>query len=166
MRPWAAALIGSIAALLVVESVWFVERKLKIDDPVGAFSVHGVNGVWGLLAIGLFADGQYGQGWNGTDLGDKGVTGIFYGGTGWGQLAAQVAGALTIIIVMGGIALAFFKLQNKVIKGGIRVSEEMELAGVDEEMGVPAYADFVLSSPSVSGSDSSVPARTSETINS
>ena len=164
VQPWAAAVIGSIAALLVVESVWFVERKLKIDDPVGAFSVHGVNGVWGLLAIGLFADGQYGQGWNGTDLGDKGVTGIFYGGTGWGQLAAQVAGALTIIIVMGGIALAFFKLQNKIVKGGIRVSEEMELAGVDEEMGVPAYAEFVLSSPSVSGSDSSVPARTSETV--
>ena len=166
VQPWAAAVIGSIAALLVVESVWFVERKMKIDDPVGAFSVHGVNGIWGLLAIGLFADGQYGQGWNGTDLGDKGVTGIFYGGTGWGQLAAQIAGALTIIIVMGGIAFAFFKLQNKIVKGGIRVSEEMELAGVDEEMGVPAYADFVLSSPSVSGSDSSVPARTSETVSS
>jgi Amt family ammonium transporter len=166
VQPWAAALIGSIAGVLVVESVWFVERKLKIDDPVGAFSVHGVNGIWGVLSIGLLADGQYGQGWNGTDLGDKGVTGIFYGGTGWGQLAAQAAGALTIFVVMGAIALGFFKLQNKFMKGGIRVSEEMEIAGVDEEMGVPAYADFVLSAPSISGAGSSMPAKTSEPVNS
>ncbi len=139
----------------MVESVWIVERKLKVDDPVGAFSVHGVNGIWGILSIGLLADGQYGRGWNGTDLGDKGVTGILYGGTGWGQLAAQAAGAVTIIVVMGGIALAFFKIQNKVMKGGIRVDEATELAGVDEEMGVPAYADFVLSSASYTSSDES-----------
>jgi ammonium transporter, Amt family len=151
VQPWAAALIGSVAGVLVVESVWIVERKLKIDDPVGAFSVHGVNGIWGLLSIGLLADGQYGAGWNGTDLGDKGVTGIFYGGTGWGQLGAQAMGALTIILVMGGIALAFFKLQNRYMKGGIRVDEATELAGIDEEMGVPGYADFVISAANYAG---------------
>ena len=165
VQPWAAAVIGSIAALLVVESVWFVERKLKIDDPVGAVSVHGVNGIWGILSIGLLADGQYGSGWNGTDLGDKGVTGIFYGGTGWGQLAAQAAGALTIIVVMGGIALAFFKIQNKVMKGGIRVDEAMELAGVDEEVGVPGYADFVLSSSATTYSaDENATAKVPESV--
>jgi Amt family ammonium transporter len=146
VQPWAAALIGAIAGVLVIEAAWFVERRLKVDDPVGAVAVHGVNGIWGILSIGLLADGQYGAGWNGTDLGDKGVTGILYGGTGWGQLAAQVAGALTIIVVMGSIAFGFFKLQNKLMKGGIRVDEATELAGVDEEVGVPGYADFVLSS--------------------
>jgi Amt family ammonium transporter len=165
VQPWAAALIGSVAGLLVIESVWLVERKLKIDDPVGAFSVHGVNGIWGILSIGLLADGQYGQSWNGTDLGDKGVTGIFYGGTGWGQLAAQVAGALTIILVMGTVALAFFKIQNRVMKGGIRIDEATEIAGMDEEMGVPAYADFVLSSTnSVGGSSSTTPAKLAEPV--
>jgi Amt family ammonium transporter len=144
VQPWAAALIGTVAGVLVIESVWFVERRLKIDDPVGAISVHGVCGIWGVLSVGLLADGQYGAGWNGTDLGDKGVTGIFYGGTGWGQLAAQVAGALTICIVMFGIAFAFFKLQNRFVKGGIRAEEADELVGMDmPEMGVYAYPQFL-----------------------
>ena len=65
VQPWAAAAIGSIAAVLVVESVFFFERK-GIDDPVGAISVHGVCGIWGVLTIGIFADGRYGAGWNGT----------------------------------------------------------------------------------------------------
>ena len=94
VQPWAAAVIGIIAAVLVIESIWIIERKFKIDDPVGAISVHGVCGIWGVLCVGIFADGQYGAGWNGTDLGDKGVTGILYGGTGWGQLGAQIIGAL------------------------------------------------------------------------
>ncbi|HKA04677.1 MAG TPA: ammonium transporter [Acidimicrobiales bacterium] len=144
VQPWAAALIGTVAGVLVVESVWFIERRLKIDDPVGAVSVHGVCGIWGVLSIGLLADGQYGAKWNGTDLGDKGVTGIFYGGTGWGQLAAQAAGALTICIIMFGIAFAFFKLQNRFVKGGIRAEEADELVGMDmPEMGVYAYPQFL-----------------------
>jgi Amt family ammonium transporter len=144
VQPWAAAAIGTIAAVLVVESVWFTERKLKIDDPVGAWSVHGVNGIWGVLAVGIFADGQYGFGWNGTPIdSSKGVTGILYGGTGWGQLAAQAAGVLTIVLVMGGFVFGFFKLQNKLMKGGIRVSEEVEDEGVDiPEMGVHGYPEF------------------------
>jgi Amt family ammonium transporter len=144
VQPWAAALIGIVAGVLVVESVWFIERRLKIDDPVGAISVHGVCGIWGVLSIGLLADGQYGSKWNGTDLGDKGVTGIFYGGTGWGQLAAQAAGALTIGIIMFGIAFIFFKIQNAFVKGGIRAEEADELVGMDmPEMGVFAYPQFL-----------------------
>jgi Amt family ammonium transporter len=146
VQPWAAALIGSIAGLLVIEAIFIIERKFKIDDPVGAISVHGVCGIWGVLSIGLLADGQYGSGWNGTtafSTRKNGVTGIFYGGHGWGQLAAQASGALTIIIVMFGVAFAFFKIQNAIFKGGIRPTEEDELAGLDlPEMGVQAYPEF------------------------
>src|SRR6476661_8109138 len=109
VQPWAAAVIGIISGVIVIEAVFFVERKLKLDDPVGAIAVHGVNGTLGVLYVGIFSSGMYGVGWNGTTEGDKGVTGILNGGTGWGQLAAQAAGALTICIVMFGIAFAFFK---------------------------------------------------------
>ncbi|MFN0092087.1 MAG: ammonium transporter [Acidimicrobiales bacterium] len=152
VQPWAAAAIGSIAGVLVIESVFFVERRLKLDDPVGAFSVHGVNGLWGVLAVGIFADGQYGQGWNAmldadgnpVSLGGRGVTGVLYGGHGWGQLAAQLVGALTIFVVMGAVAFAFFSVQNRLTKGGIRSDEEDELVGLDlPEMGVQAYPEFV-----------------------
>jgi Amt family ammonium transporter len=143
VQPFAAAVIGSIAAVIVVESVWFIERR-RIDDPVGAISVHGVCGAWGLLAVGLFSDGTYGAGWNGTD---GGVTGLFYGGGG-GQLLAQVIGIGTVALVMGGIAYAFFSIQHRLTKGGIRPSREVELEGLDlPEMGVLAYAEFYGSSP-------------------
>ncbi|HMK11550.1 MAG TPA: ammonium transporter [Acidimicrobiales bacterium] len=142
VQPWAAAVLGGIAGVIVVESVWFFDRKAKVDDPVGAISVHGICGVWGVLCVGIFADGQYGQGWNGTPYADAthGVTGILYGGSGWGQLAAQAIGALTIFTVMLGLAFAFFKIQNSVMKGGIRPTAEVENEGLDlHEMGVLAY---------------------------
>src|SRR5213075_1911333 len=71
-----AVLIGGVAGVLVCAAVVFVERSLKIDDPVGAISVHGVCGLWGVLAVGLLADGTYGAGWNGVD---GAVRGLFYG---------------------------------------------------------------------------------------
>ena len=74
VTPWAAVLIGVIAGVLVIWSCLFFERVVKVDDPVGAISVHGVNGAWGVLSLGLFADGTYGQGWNGSfwyKVGDK-----------------------------------------------------------------------------------------------
>src|SRR6185295_4593414 len=74
-----ACLIGLVAGILVVECVFFVERKLKIDDPVGAISVHGANGLWGVLSVGLFSDGTYGDGWN-TVAGP--VKGLFFGDAG------------------------------------------------------------------------------------
>jgi Amt family ammonium transporter len=144
VQPWAAAAIGIIAGVIVIEAIWIVERRFKIDDPVGAISVHGVCGTMGVLCVGIFSDGQYGSGWNGTDLGDKGVTGILYGGTGWGQLGAQIIGALTIWIVMFGIVFAFFKIQNALTKGGIRSEEADEIEGLDlPEMGVFAYPAFL-----------------------
>lgn len=158
--PWAAALIGSVGGVLVVEAVFFVERRLKVDDPVGAISVHGVNGIWGLLSVGIFATGKYGVdaagsgiGWNGTTshvVGGKapGVTGILYGGTGVGQLLAQIVAALVIVMVMGAIAYTFFKVQNALTGGGIRSDAADEAGGLDlPDMGVEAYPDFQKGGP-------------------
>ncbi|HEX4979909.1 MAG TPA: ammonium transporter [Acidimicrobiales bacterium] len=146
VQPWAAAVIGAVAAIVVTEAIWFVEKKLKIDDPVGAIGVHGVGGIFGVLCVGVFADGSYGAGWNATGnalaepLG-KGVTGIFYGDA--GQLGAQVVGVLTLVFVMLPIAYGFFKIQDKLTKGGIRSAEADEVAGLDlPEMGVLAYPEF------------------------
>jgi len=61
-----AVIVGFIAGVIVVASVFFVERVLKLDDPVGAISVHGVCGCWGVLSVGIFANGSYGQGWGGV----------------------------------------------------------------------------------------------------
>lgn len=66
VNPSAALLIGAVAGILVVAAVFFFERALKLDDPVGALSVHGVNGAWGVISVGLFANGTYGAGWNGV----------------------------------------------------------------------------------------------------
>ena len=157
--PYAAAIIGTIAGVLVVFSIGFWERH-GIDDPVGAISVHGVCGTFGVLAVGLFANGQFGVGWNflteaGTPAADAaaggvGVTGIFAAlfadgdsSLAWGQLAAQAIGAATIWIVILAVAFTFFKVQNAVMKGGIRSTPEDEIAGLDlPEMGALAYPEF------------------------
>jgi len=130
-----AFIIGLIAGLLVCVSVPFVENKLKLDDPVGAISVHGVNGFWGVLALGLFADGSYGDGFNGVA---GGVRGLFYGDA--SQLLAQAI-AIAVLLVYGfGVSYLFYKLLDKV--WGLRVSPEDELEGLDiPEMGVLAYPD-------------------------
>ncbi len=149
VQPWAAALIGSVAGVLVIESIWFVERRLRIDDPVGAISVHGVNGLFGVLCVGLFADGSYGAGWNGKgfDAAGKlvettGVKGLFYGDA--GQLGAQALGAVVIAVGFTSLAFAFFKLQDKLTKGGIRPTAAVEDEGLDlPEMGVLAYPEFI-----------------------
>ena len=133
-----AAIIGTIAGIVVCISVWFVENKLKIDDPVGAISVHGVNGVWGLLALGLFADGSYGSGINGVD---GTVRGLFYGGS--GQLWAQLINIAAVIVWGIGSSWLFWKILDKIMK--IRVKASDEIAGLDlPEMGVLAYPDFLL----------------------
>jgi ammonium transporter, Amt family len=138
VSPWAAAVIGGLAAIIVIEAVFFIEKR-GIDDPVGAIAVHGIGGTFGVLCVGLFANGIYGVGWNGS--GDKAVEGVLYGG-GLGQLGAQALGVVVIWTVIFGIAFAFFTIQNKVTKGGIRSAEEDELMGVDiPEMGVLAYND-------------------------
>jgi len=137
-----SVLIGLIAGLLLCWAVVFVERTLKIDDPVGAVSVHGVNGAWGVFALGLFADGTYGDGWNGV----KGtVTGLLYGDG--GQLAAQCIGILANVVYVGLIGFVTFKLLDVTI--GLRVDPEQEAEGLDQyEVAVIAYPDFhIRSSP-------------------
>jgi Amt family ammonium transporter len=151
VTPVGAFIIGGVAGVLVIWSVFFFD-KIKIDDPVGAISVHGVNGFWGLVAVGLFSDGSYGQGWNGvgateylgtTGAALKGVTGLFYGDA--KQLVAQVVeGGVGIAwnVVVGGVI--FFVL-GKVL-GSNRVSAEVEIAGLDiPEMGLAGYPDFITS---------------------
>jgi Amt family ammonium transporter len=146
VSPGSAAIIGSISGVLVIEAVFFVERRLKIDDPVGAIAVHGVNGIWGVLSVGIFANGSYGNLWNGSPArGGKGVEGVIKGD--WGQLGAQALGVLTLVTVILGVAYAFFKIHDtvskKMGKGGIRSKEEDELVGLDlPEMGVLAYPEF------------------------
>ena len=138
VSPWAAAVIGTLAAVLIIESVYFFERR-GIDDPVGAISVHGVGGLFGLLSVGVFANGTYGEEWNGST--SKGVKGIIKGD--WGQLGAQALGAVTIVVVCGLMSYAFFAIQNKMTKGGIRSKAEDEIEGLDlAEMGVLAYPEF------------------------
>ena len=81
VQPWAAAVIGSLAAIIVIEACWFIEKR-GIDDPVGAIGVHGIGGTFGVLCIGIFSSGDYGAGWNLTTKGAaasaSGVTGILY----------------------------------------------------------------------------------------
>ena len=140
-----AVLIGAVAGILVVESVLFIDRVLKIDDPVGAISVHGVCGAFGVLSVGIFADGAYGDGWNGVP---GTVKGLLYGDP--SQLAAQAVGTLTCMVWVFVLFYAFFKICSAVM--GIRVSPEVELEGLDiPEMGALAYPDFVLGPSSPMG---------------
>jgi Amt family ammonium transporter len=133
-----AVLIGAIAGILVCLSVFFVERTLKVDDPVGAFSVHGVNGAWGVLSLGLLADGTYGDGFNGVQ---GTVKGLFYGDA--SQFIAQCIGTLTNVVYVFVVAYVFFKILDMVI--GLRVSPEVELEGLDQsEVAVTAYPEFQL----------------------
>ena len=142
VSPTASCIIGLIAGVLVVLSCGFVENVLKVDDPVGAISVHGANGLWGVLSVGLFADGtsNYGGSWNGVT---GSVTGLFYGDA--TQLAAQLVGISTLI----GFVFTFSFVLNLALEYfvGHRVSIETEVAGLDlPEMGQLGYPEFVLKS--------------------
>jgi len=120
----------------VVEAVFFFDR-IGIDDCVGAISVHGVNGAWGCLSLGLFADGTYGDGWNGVP---GKVTGLFYGG-GMGQLWAEIIGVTTCFITLSVLSIIVYYIAEKLV--GNRVSLEIEIEGLDvPEMGVMGYNGF------------------------
>ena len=142
VAPWASVIIGAVAGVLVVYSVEFWDRR-HIDDPCGAISVHGVNGAWGVLAVGLFADGTYpakGVGWNGIS---GGVKGLFYGDG--GQLVAQLFHVVVGFVWAWGITWIIFSIAKRFIQ--LRVSPEAEIQGLDvPEFGVLAYPDFVLTS--------------------
>ena len=126
-----AAVIGAVSGVLVVESVNFIDQKVKIDDPVGAFSVHGVHGLWGTIAVGLFACNE-----------KYGTKGLFYGG-GFRQLGVQCLGVVCILAWTIVTMFLVFKLIEKT--NGLRVKPEEEIEGLDiaEHGLVSAYADFV-----------------------
>jgi Amt family ammonium transporter len=133
-----SVIIGAIAGALVVFGVFFIEGTLKVDDPVGAIAVHGINGAWGVLSLGLFADGSYGDGWNGVP---GTVKGLFYGDS--SQFIAQCIGTLTCFVWVFACFFIFFKVLDVVV--GNRVSAEIELEGLDlAEMGALGYPDFVM----------------------
>ncbi|MBN2337940.1 MAG: ammonium transporter [Acidobacteria bacterium] len=124
VSPLGAIAIGAVAGILVVLSVLFVDYVLKVDDPVGAVSVHAVNGLWGTLSFGLFST----------------TSGLFYG-HGFRQLGVQLLGAGTAFVWAFGLGLVLFFVLKKTV--GLRVSAEEEIKGLDiEEHGNEAYAGF------------------------
>lgn len=131
--PWAAVVIGLIAGVIVIFASSLLE-KLKIDDPVGAVPVHLFNGAWGVLAVGIFANGNPDTAaWNGVE---SAVTGLLYGGS--TQILAQLTEVAAIFIAVFGLSYLFFKVCNSFKL--LRVSREDELGGLDlPEMGSVAY---------------------------
>lgn len=136
VTPGEAFIIGAVAGVLVCAGVALLD-KIHVDDPVGAVAVHGMNGLWGVIAVGLFADGTFGGGLNGVA---HNVTGLFHGG-GFGQLGAQLIGCVTLLVWALGGSFVYFKVMNKLVP--MRVSKEDELAGLDmPETGLLAYPEF------------------------
>jgi ammonium transporter, Amt family len=149
---WAACVIGAVAGVLVVLSVNFWDN-VGVDDPVGAISVHGANGIWGVISVGIFATGKYGAGWNGvireafdangaTDgVITDGVRGILYGDA--SQLWAQLIDAAVVAVFGFVMAYVWFKISNLITP--LRVPREVEIEGLDiPEMGAHGYAGFVM----------------------
>ena len=130
-----AILIGAVAGVLVVLAATFIEHKLKIDDPVGASSVHGVCGAWGILSLGLFANGTYGDGLNGVP---GKVTGLFFGDA--KQFLAECIGIGANCIYVGLMTAGALFVIGKLV--GNRVSAQDEVEGLDiPEMGMLAYPE-------------------------
>ena len=130
-----ALIIGAVAGLLVVFGVWLLDYKLHVDDPVGAVAVHMMNGIWGTIAVGLFATT--------SAPGNDSVVGLFYGG-GFHQLGLQLLGFITVAAWAAiCITITFVVIRATV---GLRVTEEEEIVGLDAtEHGLPsAYAGFSL----------------------
>jgi Amt family ammonium transporter len=148
-----AAAIGAVAGLLVILAMDLLEH-LRIDDPVGAWPVHGACGIWGTLSLGLFASGQYSAAGsspfgvpnivpNSADA----LTGLFYGG-GWRVLEAQVVGSLIICVATFASAMVMFAALNAF--GLLRVTAEGELMGLDvDQHGITAYPEYVISGGSM-----------------
>ena len=133
---WAAIVVGLVAGVLVCAGVTFVERTLRVDDPVGAVAVHGINGLWGCLALGIFADGTYGKGFNGVD---HAVRGLLFGGA--DQFVAQVIGVITATVYALVVSFVVFKVLGLITP--MRSSREDEESGLDvPETGTVAYPEF------------------------
>lgn len=134
IQGWSAVVIGLVAGVLVVVGVLGLEN-LGVDDPVGAVSVHGINGFWGLLSLGIFADGTYGNYTTEAPF----VRGLLYGDG--GQFTAQLIGAVSCFLWAFIAGFITFKVIDAVI--GIRVSPQEEIDGLDiHEHGTSAYPNF------------------------
>ena len=142
-----AIVIGAVAGVLVVFGVWLLDYKLRIDDPVGAVAVHCLNGIWGTIAVGLFATDTapaFARGYgDGVTFGANQIAakGLFYGG-GFKQLGLQLLGMLCIVaFTFVTITITFYIIKALV---GLRVTEEEEIIGLDAtEHGLPsAYSGF------------------------
>jgi len=128
VAPVSAIVIGSLGGFLLFFGTRFIDQKLKIDDPLGASSVHGLNGIWGLVALGIFADGSYG-----------GVSGLIAGNM--DQFISQIIAAVTVIVWAGACGLVLFYIIKKTV--GLRVSREEETIGLDiSEHRLIGYPDF------------------------
>ena len=126
VEPWSAVVIGAIAAPIMMAALMLIERVFKIDDPVGAISVHGVTGLWGLLAVGIFANGN------------NGVEGLVVGEG--KQIISQLI-SMGVVLAWGLVTgFALFMLLK--VTMGVRATEAEELEGLDiSEHGLPAYGD-------------------------
>lgn len=137
--PWAAVVIGGVAGLLVPPLVLLVDR-LRIDDPIGCLPVHGIAGIWGTLAIGLFATAD-----RTVNAGLGTSAGLFLGGSG-SQLWVQTFGVLVTMAFTGGSTVLLFALIRKTV--GLRISEEHEIAGQDiSEHGMFGYPERFIDVP-------------------
>lgn len=162
VTPWGAVITGAIAGVLVVYGVLFFEGTMKLDDPTGALSVHGIAGAWGILSLGLLADGSYGAGINGvqtlarngTEVGVAGILGGVFGSpmADWSQLGAQVVGLAVCVGFFGLAAWIWFKACRLIVP--LRARHEDELTGLDlPEMGAESYPDFHLTDKGSSRAD-------------
>ena len=135
--PWAAVVIGLVVGGIMIVGVSFIKNILKVDDPVGAITVHGICGAWGLLAVGIFA------------VGHNDVSGLIDGNP--GQLVPQIVGILVAIGWGLGTGLVLFKVLDLTM--GLRASREEELEGLDEpEHGALAYPELTGTGPAVAPS--------------
>lgn len=148
VSPAGACILGAVAGIIVLLGVDLLEY-LRIDDPIGAWPVHGLCGVWGTLSLGLFACGQYSAaGSSPTSIpvvgpSNPALTGLFYGG-GWQVLNAQIVGSVIVCATTFGIAMSIFALLNSMDM--LRISAEGEMEGMDlHEHGISAYPEYVIS---------------------
>jgi ammonium transporter, Amt family len=143
VSPFGAIMLGGIAGFIVVAGIELLEY-LRIDDPIGAVPVHGINGIWGTLSLGLFACGKYGATGPITADNSAPLKGLFYGG-GTTVLMAQLVGSLIVTVATFAVAMAVMYAVKAM--GFLRVSEEGEAYGLDlHEHGISAYPEYVISS--------------------
>jgi len=143
VSPFGAIMLGGIAGFIVVAGIELLEY-LRIDDPIGAVPVHGINGIWGTLSLGLFACGKYGA--TGPIAADNSapLKGLFYGG-GTTVLMAQLVGSVIVTVATFVVAMAVMYAVKAM--GFLRVSAEGEAYGLDlHEHGISAYPEYVITS--------------------